>query len=236
MRQVTKLLLADGNYLIREGIKSLLHPERDILVVGEAVSGKEALATLQKEPVDMVLMDLQLEGMEGLEVVKEITKRFPKVNCLILSNQPSRQLILRVMEAGAKGYLLKDIKNNELITGIRKVREGEPFFSRRVSNILLAKYLKNRQPTASLLGLPGFPCSLTKREKEILKLIVDEFSNKEIAEKLFISERTVDGHRERLREKIGTKKTAGLVKFAIINGIADLLGRGNFQIEGKAVS
>ncbi|MFK7772642.1 MAG: response regulator [Saprospiraceae bacterium] len=211
-----KVLIADDHKVFRDGIISILEKEEDIEVVGEAGNGREVIDLLSKVEPDVILMDIAMGDAGGIEASNLIKKQFPKIRILALSMHNESTYIVKMLEAGAKGYLLKDAGGKEMIRAIRVVNEGNTYYSGEVSAAIIEHLTQGTKPKEKKGGIP-----LSKRELEVLELIAEEFTNPEIAEKLFISIRTVDTHRRNLIEKLAVKNTAGLVKYAIRNGIID---------------
>jgi len=212
-----RVMVADDHKMFREGVKALLEKEKQITVVSEASNGEEVMQRLQEKPVDVILLDISMEGMNGIETAKKISSQFPDVNILALSMHSEINYITSMLEAGATGYILKNTGKDEMIAAIKTVAAGDSYFSNEVSSKLIQNLNKKSQQNGTKGQKSDIP--LTKREIEILQLIALEYSNPEIAEKLFISIRTVDTHRRNLLEKLGVKNTAGLVKYAIKNGL-----------------
>ncbi len=202
------VLLTDDHQLIIDGLKSLLKDQEDINVSAEANNGREALRILGFLPVDVVLMDIDMPVMNGIETLKEVKKQYPDVKVIILSMHNEAGMIKSLIELGANGYLLKSCTQDEVVSAIRKVAAGQASFSTDVTMALL-KPANQEQKTEIL----------TERETEILKLIAAGFSNKEVGDKLFISHRTVDTHRTNLMKKLSVNNIAGLISYAIKNGI-----------------
>lgn len=211
------VVIADDHKVFREGIVSILQNVPDIQVVGQAAGGQDALDFLRDQKPDVLLMDIAMGDMSGIEATRLIRQRHPGVKVLILSMYSESGYIVKAMEAGAFGYLLKDAGSDDLITAIRTVYAGGTYFSRQASEALLDHLTRGGAHPKEVKGT----VPLTKRELEVLKLIAEEYSNPEIAEKLFISIRTVDTHRRNLLEKLGVKNTAGLVKYAIKLGLLE---------------
>ncbi|MBN2521495.1 MAG: response regulator transcription factor [Bacteroidales bacterium] len=211
-----KVMVADDHKMFREGIKALLEKEKNITVVSEANDGEEVFMKLSEKPVDLILLDISMEGMNGIEIAKKVCDQFPDVKILALSMHSEINYITSMLEAGATGYILKNTGKEEMITAIKTVASGDSYFSNEVS-VKLIQNLNKKSLQPGLKDTKEIP--LTKREIEILQLIVQEYSNPEIAKKLFISIRTVDTHRRNLLEKLGVKNTAGLVKYAIKHGL-----------------
>jgi DNA-binding NarL/FixJ family response regulator len=211
-----KVLIADDHKVFRDGIISILEGEKDIEVVGEAGDGRAVMSLLEKVVPDVILMDISMGDAGGLAASQLIQKQFSNIKILALSMHQESIYIIKMLEAGAKGYLLKNAGGTEMIRAIRVVNEGNTYYSGEVSAAIIEHLTKGTRPKEKREGIP-----LSKREIEVLQLIAEEFTNPEIAKKLFISIRTVDTHRRNLIEKLGVKNTAGLVKYAIRNGIID---------------
>jgi len=209
------LVIADDHKIFRDGLKSIFDNQAEIDVVGEAANGAQVLDLLSKQSIDVILMDISMGESDGIGTTQIIKKKYPDIKVLILSMHNESGFIIKSMEAGASGYLLKNAGKEETIRAINTVFTGDTYYSNEVSEKILAHLTqKNNNNKGSI--------HLTKREKEILKLIAEEYTNPEIAEQLFISIRTVDTHRRNLLEKIGAKNTVGLVKYAIKEGLLDL--------------
>lgn len=208
-----KVLLADDHQIILDGLQSLLKNAAEITVIAEANNGREALRVLELLQPDVVLMDIDMPVMNGIEALKEIRRRFPTVKVIILSMHSETGMIRSLMDLGAQGYLLKSCSQEELFTAIRKVARGQSFFSPDVTLSLLRTDGGERTIKDARNEM------LTDRESEILKLIVGGFSNKEIGEKLFISHRTVDTHRTNIMKKLNVSNIAGLISYAIRHGM-----------------
>jgi DNA-binding NarL/FixJ family response regulator len=207
-----KVLLVDDHQLIIDGLKSLLKNTDEIVVAAEANNGREALRILDMLEIDVVLMDIDMPVMNGIDALKEMQKLNSRFKVIILSMHQEAGMIKSLMSIGAHGYLLKSCAQDELISAIRKVAAGQQFFSPEVTLSLL-------NPTPNNPLNTNQPELLTDRETEILKLIAEGFSNKEIGSKLFISHRTVDTHRTNLMKKLNSSNIAGLISYAIKNGI-----------------
>ncbi len=212
--KIIKVLVVDDHSLIREGIKNSLFGQESIHIIGEANDGKGALSFLSENLVDVVLMDISMPSMDGITATKQIVDNFPKVNVIILTMHHEISIIQEALKAGALGYLLKTTSKNELSESIIQVANNGTYFSSDISEKIMNQLIKGKIESNNSI-------KLTKRETEILKLISEEFSNHEIAEKLFISQRTVDTHRRNLIQKLQVKNTAGLVRFAFKNKIID---------------
>lgn len=214
-----RVLITDDHPIFREGLKNLL--QRGPHHVFEAQNGNEALSILANEIVDIVLMDIRLPGMNGIETTRMIKSEYPKTQVLALSMHEEEHFFLEMMQAGASGYLVKTVGKNELMLAIESVVKGDTYFSSDISAPLLARYLaatENGNLSQSLKA------AITPREKEILKLICSELTNSEIADQLNISRRTVDTHRKNLLRKLGARNTVGMVRYAIRSGLLELEG------------
>jgi DNA-binding NarL/FixJ family response regulator len=213
--KTTNILIADDHKMFREGLTELLIKEPNMKVIGGAGNGDEIRHMLKQSKVDIVLMDIDIGETNGIEMTQEVSRDYPHVQVLALSMHEEKNYIVKMLEAGAKGYILKNAGKEEMINAINTVANGHTYFSSQVSAKLL-EYITNpvAQKKKKVDGTP-----LTDREVEVLKLIADEYSNPEIAEQLFISVRTVDTHRRNLLDKLMVKNTAGLVKYAIQKGL-----------------
>lgn len=214
------VLLVDDHKIIRDGIKALLATTDSINIVGECDDGVQVLPFLRDHEVDVVLMDINMPKLNGIETTALVTEKYPKVKVLALTMHNEEGYISKILKTGAMGYILKNTGKPELVNAIEKVHESSSYFSDEVASIMMNKYMKNTKPKTTPIGMVSVT-DLTKREIEILALIANELTNIEIGEKLFISPRTVDTHRRNLLQKLGVKNTAGLVKFAIHNGIVE---------------
>lgn len=214
MSESIKILIVDDHKIIRDGIKSMLMDEKDIIIVGEEENGNAALKTLGTKEVDVVLSDISMPIMGGSDLTKNINQYHPKTKVLILSMHEEEQYIKDLIENGASGYILKNTGGDDLINAIRTVAGGKNYFSNEVYSTLIMGGSKKTSSSEDEV-------QLTKREIEVLKLISEEMKNHEIAEKLFVSTRTVDTHRRNLLQKLNVKNTAGLVRYAVKAGIVD---------------
>ena len=211
-----RILLADDHKIFRDGLRSLLEQEALVAVVGEAGNESEVLAQLEQHAIDVILMDIDMGVSNGIETTATVRGRYPQTHVLVLSMHSDINYIVGMLDVGATGYVLKNTGKDELLTAIRAVAGGDTYYSNQVS-ARLVEHLHSRKRISSPRNSGDVP--LTKREVEVLRLIAEEFSNPEIAQQLFISIRTVDTHRRNLIEKLGVKNTAGLVKYAIKNGL-----------------
>jgi len=210
-----KVLIVDDHPVVRKGLWSCLSTKDNLKIVGEAVDGDDAIHKAKELLPDIVLMDLHMPKKDGLEVTDTLRKEAPQVKVLILSMQGTRDAVLRIIKAGARGYVLKDSPTDELVRAIESVQSGEAFFSPPVAQIALNQYV-----TESDKGDPL--TKLSEREREVLGLIAEGKSNKEIAMLLGIGVRTTETHRERIMRKLDIHSVAGLTKFAISHGLVSL--------------
>ncbi len=211
-----KVLIADDHKVFRDGLQALLEKIDDIVVIEEASNGKEVIEKVANNEIDVILMDIDMGTSNGIDTTIKTKELYPNINILVLSMHGEHSYIVKMLDAGAIGYILKNAGKDELVTAIRSVAKGDSYFSREISSVLIEHLHK---PITSKKKKDNLP--LTDRETEILKLIAQEYSNPEIADQLFISIRTVDTHRRNLLEKLGVKNTAGLVKYAMNNGILE---------------
>ena len=213
-----RVVIADDHKIIRVGLRGLLEREKDLQVVGEAENGTALIEILQKNQADVILMDIDMGETSGIEVTRQVKEIYPTTQVLGLTMHEEQEYIIPMLQAGASGYLLKDAGREELVGAIHTVFNGDSYFSQKVSATLLHAITKQKEIPPYKPGKNQIP--LSDRELEVLQLIAREFSNGEIAEKLFISIRTVDTHRRNMLDKLNVKNTAGLVKHAIENGLA----------------
>lgn len=216
---IVNMLMVDDHYVVRKGLISILENQDSMeFNIIEASSRKECIAILEdtKESIlfDIILMDINLEKESGIELTQELILRNADFKIIALSMLDDEYVIRQMLDAGAVGYLLKNAGGDELIRAIQTVLKGEKYFSNQVALTLLHERAEEPRDQAAELLL-----SLSSRELEILKLIVDELTNEEIAGELFLSKRTVDGYRQKLIVKLEVRNTAGLVKFAVKAGL-----------------
>lgn len=214
-----KLVLVDDHEIVRDGIKSLLLNSDNIEIVGEAANVDELFNLLIAHRADIIIMDISLPGKSGIDITKELSTKYPDLKVLILSMFTEEEFIYNAIKAGAKGYLPKNSKQEDLLTAITAIQNGEEFFSPLISKVLMNSYVKKIRNENNFENDQE---KLSKREMEILQLVVEGFSNKEISEKLFISIRTVETHKTHVLQKLNLKSTVDLVKYAIKNKIIEL--------------
>lgn len=206
-----KVVLADDHFVVRNGIKTLVDGS-EIEIIGEANNGVEAVEAVKRLAPDVVLMDISMPQMNGLDATEIISKQYKNSKSLILSMYDNEEYILRAVEVGALGYLLKDAPREEILNAIKTVAKGEKYFNSSVSNIIINGYLKVKK---SGIGDSDIPVKLSKKEMIILKQIVEGLNSRQIADKLELSTRTVDNHRANMMKKLSVRNTAELVKIAI---------------------
>lgn len=210
-----RIAIADDYAIFREGLKVGLKPDRNLQVVLEAGNGEELIAGLEKQPVDVILMDLKMPVMDGIEATREVRRRFNAVKILAVTMYDDDKFIIHLMENGANGYLLKNTDPEEIRTAINAVHVNGYYFNDIVNKALLKKLVLKGNLKPSFNQQVEF----TERDLEVLKLICNEKTAVEIGKEIFLSPRSVEGIRQRLIEKIGVRNTAGLVMFAVKNGI-----------------
>lgn len=212
MPNTIKLLLVDDHLMFLEGLKSLLVTEDNIEIVAVASSAEMALEILQTQAVDILISDISMPKIDGFELVGILKKKHPTVSTLMLSMHSEPAIITKLIQQDVNGYLLKNAEKGELLKAIRLIASGQNYFSEQVKTIYTeSSFNRNKKDTAVV--------ELSRREKEVLKLIVDECTAKEIADKLVISQHTVESHRKNIISKLGVKNVAGVVKYAIENGL-----------------
>lgn len=219
-----RIVIADDHTLVRGGMRALLEELSGVEVVGEASDGREALRLVEEHQPDLVLMDIAMRGLNGLEATSRITKDFPGVRVIILSMHVNEEYVLQALRAGASGYLVKDSAISELELAIKAVTRGETYLSPPVSKHVISEYVRRvgspLEPD-EIRNLPPLD-RLTLRQREILQLIAEGRTTQEIAQDLQISVKTVETHRTQLMERLDIHDVAGLVRFAIRSGLVDL--------------
>jgi len=213
-----RLLLAEDHTIVREGLRSLLGKADDFEVVGEVEDGRAALKKVEELKPDIVLMDIRMPGLNGIESTRQIKKHFPRIRVLILSMHPDEEYVFEALRAGASGYILKHAAHEELFAAIRAVYRNHVFLSPPLSKKVVEAYI---HVSDGLVGESKVMDKLTPREREVLQLIAEGKSNKEISRLLFVSVKTVETHKAHLKEKLGLPRTADLIRFALHRGIID---------------
>src|SRR5438128_1363509 len=220
-----RVLLADDHTVVRQGLRALLQTERDIEIVGEAGTGRQAVRLAKTLKPDVVVMDIAMPQLNGLEASRQISKHVPSSRVLILTSYSDDEYVQRLTEAGAVGYVLKQAAVTDLVRAIREAQKGNAFFSPAISKRLIAycrETMVGGVPAKKPTGL------LTSREAEVLQLIAEGKVNKEIAAELGISIKTVEKHRQKLMNRLGIHDVAGLTRYAISKGIIET-GAGSAQ-------
>jgi len=207
-----RVLLADDHAVVRRGFRMILDSQADLEVVGEVANGREAVAAAQELQPDVIVMDVTMPELNGIEATRRIAEIAPRARVLALSMHKDAVYVREILRAGAKGYLLKDSEEGDLIAAVRSVARGEGFLSPGVSDAVLTDYRKHVTNALDLL---------TSREREVLQHIAEGKTNKEIATSLNLSVYTVEAHRGRLMEKLNLHSSGELVRFAVRNGLID---------------
>lgn len=220
MTKPVKVAIADDHGLMRQGIASLLEGNKDVTVVGLMSSGEEAVNFAAQTPPDIFLMDIVMRGMTGIEATRWIKEQNPQIKIILISSEVSKDFISAGVKSGIDGYLPKDVEKEILLSAIKTVMSGEKHFSPEVTALIFQDfYLKQKEGK----GLPSAKTSeISPREQEVLVLLANGKSTKEIADILFISVKTVETHKIHIREKLGLNNTAQLVKYAIEHGLIDV--------------
>jgi DNA-binding NarL/FixJ family response regulator len=214
MEKKIKILIVDDHLMFLEGLKSLLHNEQSIQIVGVASNGQLAIKFLENHEVDIVISDVSMPEIDGYELIAQIKRKYPKISTLILSMHSEAIVISKLIKLEINGYLLKNAEKEELLKAIHLISAGENYFSEEVKKIYMENSFARKKNK-------DYVPELSRREKDVLKLIVDGYTAKEIAEKLFISQHTVESHRKNIFSKLNIKNVAGLVKYALENNILD---------------
>lgn len=208
-----RVMLADDHTVLRAGLRALLNAEPDIEVIGEAADGLEAVALAERLKPDVVVMDIAMPRMDGLQATRQIAARLPTTRVLVLTMHAEEQYLLQVLEAGGSGYVLKRSADTELLDAIRVVAGGQAYLYPSATKLLLEAYRRGEHAGESNEHL------LTEREEEVLKLTAEGYSNTEIAGQIYLSPKTVDTYRQRIMEKLGIHHRAELVRYALDRGL-----------------
>lgn len=208
-----RIILADDHPIVREGVKSVLQRKEGLRVVAESTNGAELLKQLETVDCDLVILDLSMPEVGGLEVIEKIKTIRPSARIIVLTMHKDRDRIRAALSGGVDGYVLKEDIYNRLTTAVDDVMEGKKAYSEAVTGMIVEDYAAGREQKSASE-------SLTRREREVLRLIADGLSNKAIADELNISVRTAEFHRANIMEKLDIRSVAGLVKFALANGLA----------------
>ena len=215
MKHRIKLLVVDDHPVVRKGISLCLAKQDNVEIVGEAGDGREAVRKARELQPELILMDIDMPQMSGLAVTELLRRELPNIKVLILSMHGNTDQVLRILQSGARGYVLKDAPPEELVRAIETVHRGQAYFSADVARVALNQFVRGHTDASGARHL-------TNREREVLILIADGLSNKEIAAQLGVGVRTVETHRERIMRKLDIHNVAGLTKFAIARGLVSL--------------
>lgn len=208
------IVLADDHHLVRHGLRTLLEEQPEFKIVGEAGDGVEAIKLVETLQPDVLVLDLMMGGMNGLEVTRQVCRRFPKTQIVILSMYGTEAYVLGALRAGARAYVLKEAKSDELVLAVRKAAEGHRYLSSSLSQRAIRAYSKKGEETHS-----DPYDTLTGREREVLHLAARGHTSTEIAKRLFISQRTVEAHRANMMQKLGLHSQTDLIRYALQKGI-----------------
>jgi DNA-binding NarL/FixJ family response regulator len=215
MGQKVRIVIAEDHTILREGLKSLLSSNPDFEIIGEAEDGREAIRCVEKFKPVLILMDLSMPRINGLDAIKEIKKRFSETKILVLTVHKTEEYILASLKSGADGYILKDSTHAELVLAVKNVLSGKHYISPGISEKVIEGYLEGKKTLKRKSSWE----TLTQREREILKLIAEGYKNKEIGDYLCISPKTVEKHRANLMEKLDLHNVQALTTFAIEKGL-----------------
>jgi DNA-binding NarL/FixJ family response regulator len=217
MASMIKVILADDHHIVREGLRGLLEKQKDFEIIAEARNGREAVRLCQQLQPDIVVMDITMPDLNGIDATRHILDEVPNVKVIALSMHSDKQFVDGMLRAGVKGYLLKDCASEELILCIQTVRSGRVYLSPAITHIVVREFVN---PTLEDVLDAGAP--LSPRERQVLQMIAEGRSTKEIADLLFISVKTVESHRKKIMEKTNLHTVADLTKFAIRRGLTSV--------------
>ena len=216
-RRKIRVLLADDHTILRAGVRMMLNAQPDIEVVGEASDGRKAVAEAQRLQPDVVLMDITMPDLNGIEATRQVKRLLPEVRVLVLTMHENEEYLFQMLRAGASGYMLKEAADTELISAIRLVNSGSFYLSPSAQSMMVGDYLLRVRTGEERDSYS----ELTEREREILKLVADGLTNNQIAERLIISPKTVDTHRTHIMDKLNLHNRAELVKYAMRRGLLE---------------
>ncbi len=217
---IVRVLLAEDHHLVRQGLRALLEREPGLEVVGEAADGLDALHMIKDLQPDVVVLDITMPGLNGLEVLRRVSQRLPEVRVLMLSVHEGEEYVQRALQAGASGYLLKRSLSAELLLAIRAAQRGEVFLSSAISRTVVTRFLQGAPPEGSKTPYDR----LTPREREVFQFVAEGYTNQAIAHRLGISVRTVETHRANLMDKLDIHDVAGLTRLAVHTGLVEAVG------------
>lgn len=216
-----KVLIVDDHRLLRDGLAALLAQADDVEIVGSVPSGEQAISVFPSVKPDVILMDIMMGGMTGIEATRWIKEQDANVKVILISSEIKKELVTAGIQCGIDGYLPKDVDLTVLAEAIRTVRNGGRYFNEAITNLVFEDFYQKKKLT-NTQGKVTMPNDLTKREQEVLALVASGKSNQEVADELFISIKTVDTHKNHILDKLGLKNTAELVKYAIKNKLISL--------------
>jgi DNA-binding NarL/FixJ family response regulator len=212
----TRILLADDHTVVRQGLRFILDSEPDLEVVAEAANGNEAVARALKDDIDLAILDIAMPTMTGLQAARELSRHRPDLKMLILSMHDDEGYLYEALRAGTSGYVLKSVADRDLVEAVRAAMRGEPFLYAGAERALVRDYVQRARAGEELVEEP-----LTPREQQIVKLIAESNTNRQIAELLTISEKTVETHRANILEKLGMRDRVELTRYAIRRGFVE---------------
>lgn len=215
MTQNIQVAIVDDQSLFLDGVVAMLENIEGIAVAGALTSGKACFEFLAKTTIDVLLLDINLPSEDGMEICKQVRDQYPNINILALTMHNEGSFIQSMLDNGARGYILKNISRDELIRSIKTVHEGKSYFSADVTDTIMSGLMSNKPASAAVTP------RLSRREKEVLQLIADEFTTQEIADRLFVSLSTVESHRRNLLTKLEARNTAGLIRKAVEQGLLE---------------
>jgi two-component system, NarL family, response regulator NreC len=210
-----RVLVADDHPIVRSGLRLVLERDRDLVVAGETADGSEAIAWMDRDPVEIAILDIAMPGMNGIDAAAQILRKHPETAVILLSMHSDETYVLRALRAGARGYVLKESAEGELISAVRAVAAGRSYFSPKVARILQQEHVQQLRRTGAVDTYE----LLTERERQVLQLVAEGNSNKEIAVRLFLSVYTVETHRKNILQKLNLHGAADLILYAVRKGI-----------------
>ncbi|MNK17101.1 Transcriptional regulatory protein DegU [compost metagenome] len=210
------IILAEDHNIVRNGIKLLLEADEQIRVLGEGNNGIEVMKLLASGEVDMIIADINMPEMDGMQLLREVKAKYPKIKVVMLSMHDHEKYVMEAFKNGGDGYLLKNVGADELIFAVKFVNQGRRYLCSELTMSLMDTMLQSKQ---YLMSMPDNEIDFSLRELEILQLIAEGLTNLEMSEKLFLSKRTIEGHRQSLLDKTGSKNSAALIRYGVINGL-----------------